>query len=122
MSRMPGKISGLLWRQLFSRTTTKNKSDVVKKGKGLIKPGHVFRHFDCNLCKSCTDSCPSGAISIVRDFSGGVLAETKYNCFIDYSRCIMCGQCISCCSRSCLSFTGYSPHAEFDKKKLIVKL
>jgi Ni,Fe-hydrogenase III small subunit/ferredoxin len=62
----------------------------------------------CDQCMSCVRCCPVNAIS--------VQAETIE---VDLGKCLFCGDCMSICTKGCISFTGDYRLAARSREQLV---
>lgn len=68
----------------------------------------VFTTGRCNHCTLCAKKCPTDAIAVDR-------ADKTWE--VDYTRCIVCGNCVTACKQSALSLApDYAGPVSADRK------
>lgn len=98
-----GGLTGEAGKNLFSRSATvpypREELHYPDGYRGRIS----FDPASCIGCRSCVDACPSRAISIVNSVRAG---ESKFECHLNFGRCVYCGRCAEICPGGSLKMTA----------------
>lgn len=110
-----GKMTREVLRNFFKKPATVlypfEKLDMPKNFRGKL----IFYPEKCIGCKLCMRDCPTNAIEIR---PVGPIADKKFECALDLSRCIYCAQCVDSCMKKALEATKDVELAQLDIKKL----
>lgn len=121
-----------LWQYYFDKLRWVLKLSPVHRdylGRSKVVSGKLRqslsnKYTECSVCMNCTNVCPTNAITIkAKDFSadeeipisssGHVFEKDLLSYFLDYSKCISCGDCVDSCPTKSLNFsTKELPSAE----------
>ncbi|MBR2783396.1 MAG: 4Fe-4S binding protein [Firmicutes bacterium] len=115
MRRVIGGLSGEALKNLFTRTST-----VPYPREELHYPagyrGRVsFDPASCTGCRSCIADCPARAITIV---DTGREGKDRYECHLNFGRCVYCGQCADICPGGSLKMTAEPTPPVLSRKEL----
>ena len=110
-----GSLSGEALKNLFSRSST-----VPYPQEDLHFPagyrGRIsFDASSCTGCRSCMADCPARAIAIT-DVEGA--DEHKYECHLNFGRCVYCGQCAEICPSGSLKMTAELTPPALNRKEM----
>ena len=96
----PGRILHEAMKSFFKKPATQNypaeKTPMPPGFRGKLQ----FIPEKCIGCRLCMKDCPAQAIVIEK------VGEKRFECHIDLSKCIYCGQCTDTCMKKALLMTG----------------
>lgn len=101
-------ISSLVTRSALSKPVTR-LYPVERRTPYARTRGHiVFKIDNCNFCTICAHKCPTDAI---------VANKKDKTWAIDYSLCILCGNCVEDCREGCITLSN-DPHPPMRAKEV----
>ena len=99
---------------LFRKTVTLEYPEIKIKLNTNFRGKHTLNN--CVGCRICQKVCPANAISINKN------ANIIESYFIDYSKCIFCGNCIYNCPTKSIKLSDEFELATPNKLNLVVNL
>ena len=115
MGRKLGGLTGEAGKNLFSRSAT-----VPYPQEELHYPagyrGRVsFDPASCSGCGRCMAECPARAIAIV---DSGREGKDRYECHLNFGRCVYCGRCADICPGGSLRMTAELTPPALSRKEM----
>lgn len=106
------------WKYLIKEPVTVSKDDIFltpREASDRYRGFHINDHTKCTGCGTCSDICPTSAITMIEmpdlEPEDGKKQERPA---IDYGRCSFCGLCVDICVSDSLHMTKEYIHLSTD--------
>lgn len=115
MRRKIGSLIGEALKNLFSRSSTvpypKEELHYPAGYRGRVS----YDSASCTGCRRCMTDCPSRAIAII---DVGREGEPRFECRLNFGRCVYCGQCAEICPSGSIKMTAELTPPALSRKEM----
>lgn len=106
------------WKYLFKKPVTISKEAIFlypREAADRYRGFHINEHSKCTGCGTCSEICPTAAITMVTlDHLPLEVGKKNERPVLDYGRCSFCGLCVDICTSDSLHMTKEYIHTTTD--------